>query len=197
MMKIGQPVLLDLPESFETERLIIRAPRVGDGPALNEAIRESRDQLQTWLPWARREQTIDDTGEIVRRAVVNWVSRDDLWMLAFRKSDGALVGRTGLHQPDWTARCFEIGYWVRSRLAGHGYITEAVNGLTNYAFQHARAERIEIRCDSQNTASAAVARRAGYRLEGTLRRNMLSADGRELRDTLIFSKLRGEWHSHG
>lgn len=40
MVGVQKPILLDLPESFETERLIIRAPKVGDGQALNEAIEE-------------------------------------------------------------------------------------------------------------------------------------------------------------
>ena len=32
------PILLDIPESFESDRLLIRAPRPGDGGALQEAI---------------------------------------------------------------------------------------------------------------------------------------------------------------
>lgn len=33
------PILLDFPDSFETERLLIRAPRAGDGKAVYDAIK--------------------------------------------------------------------------------------------------------------------------------------------------------------
>ncbi|HLR62964.1 MAG TPA: hypothetical protein VK097_11090 [Lentibacillus sp.] len=35
------PILLDIPEQFETERLLLRAPQSGDGVMVNKAIRES------------------------------------------------------------------------------------------------------------------------------------------------------------
>jgi ribosomal-protein-serine acetyltransferase len=48
-----------------------------------------------------------------------------------------------------------------------------------------------IRCDTDNDASANVARRAGFELEGTLRNDGRKHDGR-LRSTLIFSQIRPE-----
>src|SRR6478672_11374897 len=110
MIEIEKPILLDFPDSFETERLLIRAPRVGDGQVMNEAIGESLAHLQQWMPWARLLQSPDETEEIVRRALVRWILREDLWMLLFRKSDGLFVGRSGLHHIDWSSRGFEIGY---------------------------------------------------------------------------------------
>jgi RimJ/RimL family protein N-acetyltransferase len=90
-------------------------------------------------------------------------------------------------------RRFEIGYWVRRRFAGQGYITEAVRGITRFAFETLAARRVEIHCDARNERSQAVARRAGYELEATLRKHMLAPDG-ELRDTLIFVRLEPPGH---
>lgn len=146
-----------------------------------------------WLPWARRPQTVADTEEIIRNAAARWQKREDLWMLMFRKSDGLCLGRTGLHQLNWTACCFEIGYWIRTSVEGQGYVSEAVIGVTDYAFQHLSAGRVEIRCDSLNERSARTAQTAGYTLEGTLRHNVLSTDGSELHDTRLFAMLRAEW----
>lgn len=195
MVGIKNPILLDLPESFETERLIIRAPRVGDGQALNAAIQESRERLMPWLPWAVHPQTPDETETIIRSAVARWQKREDLWMLMFRKSDGMCLGRTGLHQLNWTTRCFEIGYWIRTSAEGQGFVREAVAGVTEYAFNTLGAARVEIRCDSRNERSARTAQKAGYTLEGTLRHNALSTDGSELRDTQVFALLRAGWEA--
>ncbi len=185
------PILLDFPDQFETERLLLRAPRAGDGKAVNDAILESLDTLRPWMPWVHPVPTVTDTETHSRRMAARFITREDLALYLFRKSDGLFVGGSGLHRIDWSVPRFEIGYWVRASLEGQGYITEAVNGITRFTFDLLDAQRVEIRCDSRNTRSAAVARRAGYTLDGCLRADDLTTDGQP-RDTLVFSKIRGE-----
>ena len=194
MPGIEKPILLDFPDTFETERLIIRAPKAGDGQAINDAVRESQDHLKPWMPWAVKLQTPEESEELVRRGAMRWILREDLWMLLFRKSDGLYVGGSGLHRIDWSVPAFEIGYWVRQSLEGQGYISEAVAGITHFAFGVIGAERIEIRCDTRNERSASVAQRAGYTLEATLRHHAWANDG-TLRDTHVFGMIRPEWES--
>jgi RimJ/RimL family protein N-acetyltransferase len=188
---VTKPILLDFPDHIETARLIIRAPRPGDGPAMNAAILETLDNLRPWMPWVQVTPTVEDSEEYVRSAAARFLKREELPMTFWRKSDGLFVGGVGLHRIDWTARRFEIGYWVRASLEGQGYITEAVNGITRFAFDQLGAQRVEIRCDSRNQRSAAVARRAGYTLDGCLRHDDWAHNG-TLRDTLVFSKIREE-----
>jgi len=194
MPGIEKPILLDFPDSFETERLIIRAPKAGDGQAINDAIRESHEHLKPWMPWAINLQTPEQTEEIVRRGAIRWILREDLWMLLFRKSDGLYVGGSGLHRINWSVPAFEIGYWVRSSLEGQGYVSEAVAGITNFAFGVIGAERVEIRCDTRNIRSANVAKRAGYTLEATFRHDSWAND-ETLRDTYVFGMIRPEWET--
>jgi len=187
-----KPILRDFPDRIETERLLIRPPQPGDAPLLLEAVSESLDNLRPWMPWAVAAPTLDTEEEVVRRARANWITRDDLLLFMWRRADGLFVGGTGLHRIDWSVPCFETGYWVRQRLEGQGFVTEAVRGVSRFAFEHLGAERMEIRCSTANARSAAVARRAGYTLEGTLRRNGRETNG-ELRDTHIFGLLRDEF----
>jgi RimJ/RimL family protein N-acetyltransferase len=182
------PILLDFPDQFETERLILRPPRPGDCPAYNAAVRESIDELRPWMPWAQMVPPVEETEAILRRKHAEWLMRKDLMLTLWRKTDGRFVGGSGLHRIDWDARCFEIGYWIRASLSGQGYMTEAVRGITQFAFAHLGAQRIEIRCDARNTRSAAVAERAGYTLEARLQRQARGIDG-SLRDTLIYVKF--------
>jgi RimJ/RimL family protein N-acetyltransferase len=191
MVGHANPILLDFPDHFETERLLIRAPSPGDGVPIHAAIQESLDNLKPWMPWAHAEETADELETFLRTMAAKFVLREDLPLMLWRKSDGLYVGGSGLHRMDWSVPRFEIGYWVRASLEGQGYISEAVNGITRFAFDVLSAERLEIRCDARNERSAAVARRAGYTLEGTLRCEARDTQG-GLRDTLVFSKLRGE-----
>jgi ribosomal-protein-serine acetyltransferase len=183
-------ILRDFPEQFETERLTIRAPQAGDGAELNRAIRESWAELEAWMPWAQGEPRSEADSEArLREARARFLTRDDLWLLLFLKGTGTLVGSSGLHRINWNVPRVEIGYWVRTKYAGKGYITEAVNGITAFAFLELGAKRVEIRCDSENARSAQVARRCGFAHEATLRHDDRHHLTGALRDTLIFVRL--------
>lgn len=184
------PILISIPESFESNRLLIRAPLWGDGTMLNEAIRESIDELRKWMPWAQNIPSLEESEINIRRARLKFLDRTDLRLMIFLKETGQLVGSSGLHNIDWQARKFEIGYWVRTSFGGQGYISEAVQSITDYAIQQLQANRIEIRCDSRNLRSSRVAESLGFTLEGILRSHELSVNG-SLRNTMIFSKIRG------
>ena len=185
------PLLIDIPEEIETERLIVRIARPGEGAAVNEAIHESFAELQPWMPWAQTCPTPDETEAHGRRAHARFHAREDLTYRGWLKDTRRFVVATGLHRFDWSVPRFEIGYWVRTSLSGQGYITEAVNGIADMAFSKLNATRLEIRCDSNNQRSAAVALRAGFTLEAKLRCESRTPDG-ALRDTLIFSRLRDD-----
>ncbi len=183
-----QPILKDFPDAFETQRLLIRSPQPGDGSEKHRALAESLENLRPWIRWAHHEKTPEDSEASVRRARAAFVERTDLQMGLFEKESGELVGDSGLQRMDWEVPKFEIGYWCRSGYEGGGYITEAVRGIAGFAFELLGARRLEIRCHHLNRRSAAVAERAGFRLEAELRDNQVSADGR-LGNTLIYAML--------
>jgi RimJ/RimL family protein N-acetyltransferase len=79
---------------------------------------------------------------------------------------------------------------VRTSLTGKGHATEAARRIAQFAFDDLGAERVEIWWDAGNARSAAVARRAGFELEATMRRNRRNMAG-DLVDSLCFVRLRG------
>lgn len=186
------PILKDFPDHFETERLLIRSPRPGDGSMLMEAVGESLEILKPWMPWAHNPLTPEGEEAIVRRMHANFLMREDLPLFLLKKESGEFVGGSGLHRFNWDVPYFEIGYWVRTKFEGQGFVTEAVVGISNFAFEKLFAERVEIRMDNRNERSWRVAERANFKLEGVLRANARSVQG-GLRDTRIYSKLREEW----
>jgi len=195
MTGIATPLLLDLPDQFESARLILRVPRAGDGPAILEAVAESIDRLRPWFPFAQAEPVLENYEGFARRSRIAFHERTSINLLLFRKSDGLLVGSSGFNpRLDWSVPRFEIGYWVRTALEGQGYISEAVRAQTSIAFQVLQAERVEIRCDARNTRSAAVAERCGYQFEARFRNYDRDVQG-QLMDMLIYSLTRAEWEA--
>ena len=183
------PLLLDIPELFTSERLIIRAPRAGDGAAVNAAVRESLPELRPWLPWVQSAPTLEDSEAMVRRKHADFLKREDLMLLLFRKRGGECVGASGLHRINWLIPSFDIGYWQRTSMTGNGYLTEAVNAITAFAFDALSATRVTIHTDDRNHRSARVAERCGFVLEGILRKDSRGVAG-ELRDSRVYAKTR-------
>lgn len=180
------PILEDFPHSFETERLLIRLPLPGDGEQVHEAIVESIEDLKEWMPWAESTLTKEHTEANIRKAHAQFLERTDLRFHLFEKVSKKFIGSSGLHRMDWSSRRFEIGYWCRTAVTGQGYISESVRGITVFAFQILKANRIEIKCDERNTRSKRVAERLGFQLEGILRNYQLDVNG-QLENVCIYA----------
>jgi RimJ/RimL family protein N-acetyltransferase len=189
-----EPILIDVPERIETERLVLRAPRAGDGQTVNDAIRVSHAELAPWMPWAGTMPSVDESEAHCRRQQARYILREDFVLLMFERAtgggEGELVGGTGLHRIDWALRKFEIGYWRRTGCEGRGYVTEAVRALARLAFDALGARRVEIRMDDNNAPSWRVAERAGFTLEALLRFDSATPAG-EPRSTRIYARVRG------
>lgn len=183
-------ILKDFPQEFFTERLWIRLPLPGDGEAVHEAKQASRQELKQWLEWAQYDEALEDTEANVREAHTAFLQRKDMRLHIFHRETKEFIGCTGLHEIDWEVPKFEIGYWLDTRQTGKGYTTEAVQGLTDFAFQTLGANRVEIRCDAKNEKSRAIPERLNYSLEGVLRNDSVQIGGNELRDTCVYAKVR-------
>ena len=173
-------------DTLDGARVRIRPFVASDAEAHFAAIEESRERIQHWLPWVPHYESVDDSRDTIARMQARWLLHEDLDAGLFSRETGALLGGVGFHPRNWEAGYFEIGYWMRTSAEGHGYVTEAVRLLAEFAFAQLGAHRLEIRCDARNTRSAAVAERAGFIREARLRNARRGADG-TLGDTLIYA----------
>jgi RimJ/RimL family protein N-acetyltransferase len=84
----------------------------------------------------------------------------------------------------------QFGYWLAAGARGRGLATRAVILMTTWLFELGAA-RVFLTIQSENTASAAVARRAGFAFEGTLRGYGVWRGQRK--DVDVFAVLPDEW----
>lgn len=183
----------EIPTEIRTERLLIRAPRPGDGAAINAGIVESFAELRRWMLFLQgysEPPPVEESEAFAHSSAIDYLERKNFVLLCFGRRDGRFIGSTGLHIVDVDVPCFETGYWMRTSCHGKGYATEVLRAVSAFGFERLFAERIELRCDVQNEASNRTARRAGYALEGTRRRCIRFDDG--LRDLNLYALLRSE-----
>jgi RimJ/RimL family protein N-acetyltransferase len=185
------PFVFPVPSRFESRRLVLRPFQVEDASALHEALTESIEELRhhLWfLPWVAQEQSIASAEARCRTAQANFLVRADLPYLAFNKETGRLIGSIGLHRTDWAVPTTEVGYWIRTSEVGHGYASEGVDVLVNWALTELRAIRVELVTLEQNLGSRGVAERCGFTLEGVHRNVFHGPDG-NLRHRYVYAKL--------
>lgn len=101
--------------------------------------------------------------------------------------DGSLVGTIGLHRGEDVHRLTaEMGYWLSEEFWGKGIMSEVVPAFVDYCFEKFSLTRMSATTYVSNAASARVLEKAGFVLEGRLRKHVIK-DGQIL-DSLLYAK---------
>lgn len=112
---------------LETDRLILRAPRIEDWPALEPIWRTERGAF-IGGPFDEEDAWLDFT-----QAVASWVLRGIGYWTVTRRTDGAVLGLCGLGQ-EYTDPEPEFGWLVTEAAEGHGYALEAASAIRDHLF---------------------------------------------------------------
>ena len=158
------------PEQLDAGPVLLRRCGTEESAAVATAIKESLEHLRPWMPWAGPEAA-DPEHQRARLAgaAQSWDAGTEFVYTVFLPgreltADGAVVGTIGLHRrigPGGVA----MGYWMHPAHCGRGYATSAARVLTGAALALPDVRQVEIHCDEANTASAAIPRKLGYRLD--------------------------------
>jgi RimJ/RimL family protein N-acetyltransferase len=143
---------------IELERLV---PDYVEG--LVDAAVASFAELHLWMTWAEHVPTRADIADFANAA--QSLFEDNLaWaFVMIERSSGEIVGTCDLRTSS-DPSTVEIGYWVRSDRTRRGYASAAAKALTEAAFNYLDVDRVTIRMDQGNVASASVPPKIGYRL---------------------------------
>ncbi len=158
------------PLSHTADGVTLRAWQLGDGEAMAATTVASHDHLRPWMPWATPDDTAADAEVRARLFRARYLAREDFTLGIWDGRD--LVGGTGFH-PRWGgvgSGVAEIGMWIAGDRAGRGLGTRVLRVMVGWGLSGAWPwRRLVWLCDGRNIASARVAQKAGFRLEGNLR----------------------------
>src|SRR3954469_236848 len=107
MSEQTQPILLDAPDHLETDRLLLRIPRLGDGKFVWPAVVESQAELAPFMPWAYPQASEQLTEEWCRRAGANFLLREAFKFSLYLKGTDTCVGSCGVPRLKWAVPSFE------------------------------------------------------------------------------------------
>ena len=149
-----------------TKRLTLRPLRLSDAEALFPYVSDPvLPKYMTWAPHTNIEETKgfikstikrrkDETGLVfgvfINKVFIGLISIDDI--------------QRKLRVLDWQRA--EIGYWIGKEYWGQGIMLEAVHAVLHFAFTELKLHKIVIDHFSENTQSARVIEKAGFRYIG-------------------------------
>jgi len=109
------------------------------------------------------------------------------------RASGRAVGMTCYLDIRPGQRGLEIGFtWLAKAWQGTAVNPEAKFLLLRHAFEELGAIRVQLKTDERNLQSQAAIAKLGAVCEGTLRNQMILADG-HYRNTVMFSITEDEW----
>ncbi|RCW39624.1 GNAT family N-acetyltransferase [Paenibacillus prosopidis] len=176
------------PPVFETERLILRKLEMSDAKKYFEFATDPVVSVETL--WDRHI-TVNDTIHYLQKVMHKFESKQAIRWGVINKLNNKLIGRTGLISIDSVHEKAEIGYALSSEYWNQGIITEATRKIIHYSFLEVGINRIEARCNYNNTGSYCVLEKLGMTYEGTLR-SQLKIKGKFI-DQRIYSVLRSNY----
>jgi ribosomal-protein-serine acetyltransferase len=152
--------------ALQTSRMTLVPSEVDHAESLWEAVEASLPELRPWMAWAI-DDSFEQNRDFLKMCESMWRSGDGWTFTIF--VDGAAAGTLGLGGYEPLISCAELGYWIRTDLAGRGLMTEAAAAVVDYGFNELRLHRIELHAALNNHKSIRVAEKLGFRRAGVLR----------------------------
>jgi RimJ/RimL family protein N-acetyltransferase len=162
---LGQPRL-------DVDGLTLRPWRPDDLPVVRAAF--DCPVIQRWH--VRRMADDKEARAWIASWALRWTAETDASWAVVDGDDQAL-GQVGLRTLSLFEASAEVSYWVLPDARGAGIAVRATKAMTLWAFETLRLNRLFLQHSTANQPSCRVAHKAGFAVEGTLRRSMRHADG--------------------
>lgn len=115
-----------------------------------------------------------------------------IWLqIAVELPGVGLIGDCGFQVEEQAPDAAEVGYRLAREWWGHGYASEAVAGVLNWAFDALELHRVTALIDTRNARSIGVVERLGFRREGTFLESYREPYGWS--DEYLYAILGREW----
>lgn len=169
--------------------ILLRPPTDDDVDAITDACQDP--QIAAWIPIPQPYAREHAEHFIAHLARPGWESGVELTWAIVDRATGLLLGMIGMHRIEYGSG--EIGFWMAPTARRRGVLSRALQLVLDYAFDADGLDLVRVGWQAivGNWPSRRVAWRAGFRLEGTVRLNLVHRDGIR-RDAWVATLLRDD-----
>ena len=188
-------VILNIPTTFETDRLILRSYLPGDGKWFYPMCLKNRHHLMRFESdnIIMEVNTKEQADNILLELAEAWKNGEYFFACAFDKMTNIFVAQIFFKTINPDLPEYEIGYFAEKDHEGQGYVTKAVTAALEFVFGYLKAHRVRAECDDTNIRSIRVADRCGMLMEGHIRENKKDSNGTYC-GTMYFGILDNEFN---
>ncbi|MHA2201707.1 MAG: GNAT family N-acetyltransferase [Candidatus Thorarchaeota archaeon] len=164
-------MLMDFPDLLETENLIIRKYRKGDGKENFDLFERNnnRELLKEFVDEATDVTTLEEAEIKIREHAAEWEARTRFVMGVWLMEEKMYIGEIWVEPKKWEVPSFELGYFIEPGYQGKGLAYEASNRAMKFLFEDLQAHKVIVITRDTNERSWRLADRLGFVKEGHLR----------------------------
>ena len=176
-----------------TSRLNIREVKESD---LNDLFIDMNNiKISSCLLGVPHPFTKKDAKEWIKHSIKTQKQnpREEFVFAITLKGKNKMIGEVIINETDLDQKKAELVYWLSEPHWRNGYVTEALKVVIDFAFENLKLRRLELSAFAENSASNSLAKKAGFKYEGTRRQACVPESTGKIHDDHIYSLLKHEW----
>jgi RimJ/RimL family protein N-acetyltransferase len=158
---------------LDDEDIVVRPLHMDEADALCEAVVASSAEIAPWQSWCTPDFAAREARAFLQSSLQERARRRAFDFGIVERTTGAILGVVSINGIDDEHRVGNLGYWVRSTVAGHGLATRVAHRVARFGFFELDLNRIEIVAATGNRASCRVAEKLGARHECVARHRLM------------------------
>lgn len=176
--------------TLETERLVLKKIELNDAKDI-QAIR-SDQQVMTFMD-SNRHKSIEDSEKFISEGLDIYAAKKGLFWGLVEKASGEFIGDFAFWRIDKKNSRAEIGYTLKPKYWGKGYMHEVMHRIFAFGFNDLKLHSVEANINPENGNSRSLLLKLGFRKEAYFRENYFF-NGKYL-DSEIYCLLKSDFQT--
>ncbi|MEO8148930.1 MAG: GNAT family N-acetyltransferase [Bacteroidia bacterium] len=172
------------------DNFTIRPVSIHDGENYFLFVDNNRDRIIHFLPvTVNSNKTIDETKIYLEDRILKASQNEVFTLVICDNATDKIIGLIFIKNIEWNIPKCEFGYCIDKNYEGKGIMTKGLSLVIDECFQSMKMNKIFMRIHESNISSRRIAEKNGFIVEGILRSDFKSVEGKLL-DIMYFGLLR-------
>jgi ribosomal-protein-serine acetyltransferase len=161
------------------DNYVIRPITLEDAADFFQLVENNRQRISTYFPGiVTKTNTLEETITHIAERIEGADKGKYMIYLIIEIPTNKMIGVVQLKDIDTNAKKREFGFFVDSNYERKGIATKSILTASNFCFNTLNLNKVFMRIAEENTASRRVAEKCGFKIEGVMRNDFMTNDGK-------------------
>ena len=172
--------------NYKSEDFYIELLKIEDALNLNKLLVSNTEHFKLYLPKTLSEnRTLESTKSYITKRIEAIQNKIEYTFTIKEKCTNNMAGLIILKAIDWDRKKGEFAYCIGKKFEGKGFMSEAIQATSTFAFQKLNLKKLQIISHESNIASIKVAEKCSFVWQKTLK-NEFTPVGQQPMDTELY-----------